>query len=447
MPPCGGISAQGRAHGRGSSLPAPLPVTSISPFIGNPYPGANPTSAISSGSHSTSYPTITLPPSSVPNNEVANSYSQSFPVLPAVPSEENDASISVDEQLHAATAMIEVSGSQTDVLERSQQRRGASNLPSQQRLRTFAQPYPPVSLAASSTSASLYSTSQLSFKAGFDAGIMHGSRSQRDNKRDQVTNGWRHVSMHHPHTDAHELWKDKVAESLNLACVTLGHDQLPADSCLEKKIVRGLSSFQSKLAAFAESFANDYLQDLYLPISDQPLDDLQIRLEERVVQITDASVPSHFFLHKQNEEGGVERLFRHPTLEQFHIECWYKRDVSPVNTFRSSYQTTLVCMLAFSAVALLCGLHRVSQGRCSNQRNTLKFSTENYAEHFDNYRNGILNGLQHESFGELLCNRLAWLNQRGFEELGRKHGPASPQKIRPVVIPPAATQWLVFISS
>ena len=114
--------------------------------------------------------------------------------------------------------------------------------------------------------------------------------------------------------------------------------------------------------------------------------------------------------------------------------------VPPVSRLISSHQ-------------LLCALHWVSQGRCSSQGNVVKFSTEEYADHFDNYQDSIISGLQHPSFGQQLRDRLQWLNTQGlwvcnssmavltdichdWREQMRLAGIASPCKLQPVVIPP-----------
>ncbi|KAH0828695.1 hypothetical protein J3R83DRAFT_3070, partial [Lanmaoa asiatica] len=216
--------------------------------------------------------------------------------------------------------------------------------------------------------------------------------------------------------------------------------------------------FRLKMAVMAESYGQEFLQvGVHASVPGQ-VPDFSV-MQEQVAQITDTSTPQSFFLHKQNSADRVERLFGHPILEKFHLDFWYTHDISPIRVFQSSYTTTTVHMLALSSVVvqfllslpvieliatshqLLCALYWVSQGRCSNQSNIINFSTEDYADYFNIYRDGIITGLQHPLFGQQLREHLQWLNTQGLipysKETIRLAELASPHKIQPVVIPPA----------
>ncbi|KAI9459291.1 hypothetical protein HD554DRAFT_2177049 [Boletus coccyginus] len=331
----------------------------------------------------------------------------------------------------------------------SQPQQRCSNLPTQSRLRIFSDtiyPQPVLSSTTPSTPTSMYTGTDSQFSTGVNAGPTFSSVAvhvpRPDPRHNEViqyaslalvndmalNSGWRHEEKE----KARNVWKDKVTESLNMAYSALRYDRFIPSPNTDKKIVRALSTFRSRMAASAETYAKEYIQTRF-PSFEQSPD--HATMQEWVEQSTDPSDPYRFFLHKMNERGEVEQIFGHPTLESFHIDWWYVRDTSPVKTFQGSYHTTSPHMLALSGVALLCGLHRVSEGRCSHQRNVIHFSTNRYAGEFDVYRQGIIAALQDDYYGGEFSSRLKQLHDRGFENM-RRNGETSSRGQRPVVLPP-----------
>ncbi|KAG6373094.1 hypothetical protein JVT61DRAFT_6699 [Boletus reticuloceps] len=442
MPPHARTSTCAR-RARGSSVPTPTVQT---PFVDNSF-------AVPSQAISTWNPTLFDQPEPNPDinpgftpgpytvQENPSTYFQSslpLPALPALPSIVRSIS---DQSYNAAPSMVWASVPQTAVLAHHQQQCGTSDVPSQ-----VQHQIPGVNLhsgvSTPSTPTSWYSHRQVSQAGSRDVdylnlGRTHSSQSQRDEQLEQVIKfasialvnemalncGWRHKELSDAPIHARQIWSDKINECIVMACVRFSHPQVHPSDTTAKRIVRSLSTFRSKMALMVESYGKKFLQ-VGADAGQAP--DF-VAMQQRVAQITDPSIPGSFFLHQQNNAGEVERLFGHHILEEFHLDCWYTRDNSPVRVFKASYNTTTPNMLALSSVAVR---------RCSNQGNTIKFSTETYADHFNNYRDGILAGLRHPSFSQPLSHRLDWLNAQGKERL-HNQGPASPQKLRPVVIPPA----------
>ncbi|KAG6379981.1 hypothetical protein JVT61DRAFT_10555 [Boletus reticuloceps] len=361
-----------------------------------------------------------------------------LPALPALPSIVRSIS---DQSYNAAPSMVWASVPQTAVLAHHQQQCGTSDVPSQ-----VQHQVPGVNLHSGvstlSTPTSWYSHRQVSQAGSRDVdylnlGRTRGSQSQRDEQLEQVIKfasialvnemalncGWRHKELSDASIHARQIWSDKINECIIMACVRFSYSQVDPSDTTAKRIVRSLSTFHSKMALMAESYGKKFLQ-VGADAGQAP--DF-VAMQQQVAQITDPSIPGSFFLHQQNNAGEVERLFGHHILEEFHLDCWYTRDNSPVRVFKASYNTTTPNMLALSSIVVR---------RCSNQGNTIKFSTETYADHFNNYQDGILAGLRHPSFSQPLSHRLDWLNAQGKERL-HNQGPASPQKLRPIVIPPA----------
>ncbi|KAG6370993.1 hypothetical protein JVT61DRAFT_10709 [Boletus reticuloceps] len=321
-----------------------------------------------------------------------------------------------------------------------QERQGAFRLSSQDRFGTFgelASHHAASPSSIPSTPTSVYSTNQMSLNSGFQAAVIGGGRTRAEEKKYNgmvayacialvnemaLNSGWRY--SRDKRIRARSIWKDQIRESVILACVTKDYQSL------EKKFVRSLSAFRSKMAASAEIYGQEYLQVADHPPSAGAKQSLDLNaMQQRVIEITNPSHPEHFFLHKQGI-GGVECLFGDPILERFHVDFWYTREVSAVNTLHSGYNTTPPNMLAFSCVALLCALHRASQGEM------VEFSTDRYAEHFHHYHQAIAKALEDTLFGPILCVHLQRLNAHGIEKM---HGrcEVSPPTLAPFVIPSA----------
>ncbi|KAF8430679.1 hypothetical protein L210DRAFT_3508208 [Boletus edulis BED1] len=398
MPPHARTSTRVR-RARGSSVPTPTVQT---PFVDNSF-------AVPSQAISTWNPThfdqpepnpdinqgFTPGPYTVQDNPIPY-FQSSLPLLtlPTLPSIAR--SISADQSYNAAPLMVWASIPHTAVLAHHQQQCGTSDIPSQvQHQVPGVNPYSGVSTPSTPTSC---------------------SQSQRDEQLEQVIKfasialvnemalncDWRHKELSDAPIHAQQLWSDKINECIVMACVRFSHPQVDPLDTTAKRIVRSLSTFHSKMALMAESYGKKFLQ-VGTDAGQAP--DFVV-MQQRVAQITDPSIPGSFFLHQQNDAGEVERLFGHHILEEFHLDCWYTRDNSPVRIFKASYNTTTPNMLALSSVA----------GRCSNQGNTIKFSTETYVDHFNNYRDGILTGLRHPSFSQPLRHRLDWLNTQGKDQ-------------------------------
>lgn len=63
---------------------------------------------------------------------------------------------------------------------------------------------------------------------------------------------------------------------------------------------------------------------------------------------------------------------------------------------------------------LLCGFHRVSEGRCTEQKNVIPFSTDIYSPVFEGYRDGILETINHDFHGASMRKQLLQLHARGM---------------------------------
>ncbi|KAG6370696.1 hypothetical protein JVT61DRAFT_11078 [Boletus reticuloceps] len=236
--------------------------------------------------------------------------------------------------------------------------------------------------------------------------------------------GWHHKELSDTPIHTWQIWFNKITECIITACVRFSYSQFNPLDTTAKRIVRSLSIFRSKMALMVESYRKKFFQ---VGVDTSPTGQAPdfIVMQQWVAQITDPSIPGSFFLHKQNDVGDVKHLFGHPILEEFHLNCWYTHENSPLRVFKTSYSTTTANMLALTSVV----------GQCSNQGHTIKFSTETYADHFNNFQDGILTGLRHPSFSQPLSHHLDWLNTQGKEQM-HILGLVSPQKLQPVVIPP-----------
>ena len=174
--------------------------------------------------------------------------SEPLPLLPAVT---DSTAISVDDRLREAASMIQagkptsvnhtliisqVSGRQSDVLEQHRQRRGASNLPTQDRLRGFTNtiyPQPIQSAPSMSSFVSSPSASQISQQIPTDSGVYYVKRGKRDEKLEEVikyaalalvnemtlNGGWKRSNRQTAH--ARTVWKREISESVNQACIAV----------------------------------------------------------------------------------------------------------------------------------------------------------------------------------------------------------------------------------
>ncbi|KAG9311275.1 hypothetical protein JVU11DRAFT_8361 [Chiua virens] len=224
----------------------------------------------------------------------------------------------------------------------------------------------------------------------------------------------------HGEGKARKVWESKINEAINHTCVACESTPIEVDDDMRQQVVRSLSAVRLKAAFAAEHYAKDYLQAGSISLMADQIPNYS-QMQQHVQCIMDASNLATFFMHKTDETtisgcliGDVEKLFGHPILEEYHLDFWYTHKLTPIRLFHSSYETTPINMLALLGVALLCALHRVSEGQCSNHGNVIHFSTEAYASHFEGYQDGILKAINHSYYGTTLREQLLWLHKRGI---------------------------------
>ncbi|KAG6371796.1 hypothetical protein JVT61DRAFT_9151 [Boletus reticuloceps] len=351
---------------------------------------------------------------------------------------------------HHAQAALK-GGRVVDVLADHQQRRGF-NIPSQNRLRSFAEPTnlgpSPIDphSQASSTTRSTTGTSISARSHYAQAGRPRSRNVPRltdysdelqevlRNARLRVLNdmatevGW----MYGDGMD--DLRTSNLRENFYAACNSL-EMRADFDRQFEFLLAKELTSIRSKLAELAETFTFKYV-DCPDPAIETAPTALNQWKSDRIALITDQTNTANFFLHEYDSMGDIVRFFGNSIFEEFHIKFWYTQKVSPVRHFKESYRTTPLPMYALSGVALLCALRREASGQLSNGGRTLRFEGTTFGPFFDAYQEGMNNILQHEDFGPAFRERLLWLHTRGLTTLATS-GPGSPRKVAAVAIPAA----------
>ncbi|KAH0825798.1 hypothetical protein J3R83DRAFT_8855 [Lanmaoa asiatica] len=430
--PCTPISIRGR--GRTSSLPTNA---TAPPFTNMPYAPTSPDSFI--------FPSV-----NILNLEQRERATEDVlePLLPAADTEDGD-SLSTSAVIEGSHAGVEARGGEIHLFAQHRQQDGF-DFPSQNHL-WASMVHPQLEEHTS------YPQSQHSSVSGRVSGRSHPSECggsgvshpgtkptllSYDKRTRDVVRAARTAAVNDMLLEVGWLYGDSMRvvcrenlkENLYTAGNKLGY-RVEWDENIGFMIGKGPTQARSKLAEFADSYTQQYLE---CPDPAVKADQVAMTAWKTscINQITDQNDPAHFFLHEHDPNGHVIRYFGNDIFERFHLDFWYTQSVSPIRYFKSSYQTTPVPMYAMSATALLCALHRERSGRQPRHDATLHFKGDTYGPHYDSYRDGIIKLLHHNEFGLAFRERLEWLNMEGMKKLdANSNGLGSACKVAPVFIP------------
>ncbi|KAH7910712.1 hypothetical protein BJ138DRAFT_1189106, partial [Hygrophoropsis aurantiaca] len=376
----------------------------------------------------------------------------------------NSREISTVRRKLMAAAMIQTSGCDVDTLDQHRSRQGASRMPSQTHLRSFASsPYSRSSKShRTSRATSSLRGGSLDYIGEGDNNSESRPRAPRNSKKengppkptemkfysdkDQQNITWARYGIFNDmiifagwlqnKTHGEEL-RSHARECLVEAGKKYGHTTASTKH-IETLILKWPSTVRSKLADYAMTFASQY--DM-TPSDPAVLVDVELTAEY-TMSLFNRLIDSHdelFFLHKIDPDTarGEVHHFRATLFVQFHKLFWYTSSGSPINHFKSSYTTTPLHMLAHSAVGLHCGLERRATGRARGT-NIIHFEGEKYASYELSYFNGMEAVLNSPTLGPGFKAWLDVLHQEGLScsrEFNKQHGPGSPTKVPAVYIP------------
>ncbi|KAH0825925.1 hypothetical protein J3R83DRAFT_7604 [Lanmaoa asiatica] len=434
MPPNSSRSStrgRGRTRSRTPSHPSSNPplAPQLCPFVSTPYT-----------------PSVNHQQSVQPSQPEV--LSLSLPSLPAVHQQTEEER--VEQRLDRAAVMIQTSGNEIDVLSHHQQRRNVS-VPSQNRLREFAPlPYPKPLLDATSSQLSSTSTtrSHISYFPS-QYGETRTKSAPKISLYDKTTQkivraarllvindmihdvGWLYGE------DRRAAFEGNMQENFAATCID-NKRELEWDDNFGFLVAKGVTSIRSKLAEFAERYAKEYFNSLPTAINAKADRAAEIDwMQQHMNIIMDQCDHLNCFLHEHNETGDGMFYFGNHILQAFHVAFWYTRNESPIRSFKDSYFTTPPPMLALSAAALLCAIHRVASGQESGTTPTpIKFEGTKYGPYYDVFLEGINETRLHHQLGAEFKGRLQSLHKEGMKLLdARCGGPGSPRKVAAVYIP------------
>ncbi|KAI6037314.1 hypothetical protein BKA83DRAFT_18466 [Pisolithus microcarpus] len=297
------------------------------------------------------------------------------------------------DRLRAATAMIQVTGQEGDVLATHQNHHGLSRAPSQDRLRTFTDSsiyslssrrvssFGMLSRPPSSRFTSVYSASQQSVcdVDGADGAPKRcAPRGTHKKNIDAVCLAWYPEDVQEVlNQKARMAWKTTVCESLmhaNAACNT--NVEMTRD--IETTFFIGENS----------------------EVSVDPAEHTSWKIGQ-LMKLKDQTNPSTFFMHEHDDKVNIPSMKSCITYKVFRDRS---SDASPVKLFAGNYKTTPTHMYTLSAVAFTCALDHVATGRTHNSRHAISFTGMEYGPIYDTYYRGLLQGLQHDTIGPAFTN-------------------------------------------